>query len=166
MLFIESVPPRGRFWKYSHLRDKRGGADTNQDCADPKTAQHFRKFTPARMMGELRILIGEVRDMLRDYSCTRVQLYLSTTGCFKTISIIAQCSSTAQNYPVDLISIKIQPSLGFGVISWGCVRVVSQRTPWGVPQKLKNNTGFGVTSCKSARAALAGSDRDRYQYRY
>jgi hypothetical protein len=45
--------------------------------------------------------------------------------------------------------------------------VMSQRTPWSGPQKLKNNTGFGViriqVASKSARAPLAGSDRYRYQ---
>jgi hypothetical protein len=39
--------------------------------------------------------------------------------------------------------------------------MMSQRTPWSGPQKLENNTGFGViriqVASKSARAPLAGS---------
>ena len=48
---------------------------------------------------------------------------------------------------------------------------MSQRTPWSGPQKLKNNTGFGViriqvaSTSKSTRAPLAGSDRPVLKYR-
>jgi len=67
-------------------------------------------------------------------------------------------------YLVDLTSIQILAIVSY----YSRRRVVSHQLgdtvpkhPVECPPKIENNTGFGVTSCKSASAAVAGSDRYR-----